>query len=75
MTDNLVVAKETFWLKGRICIEGGWPYREDDPLVQAKPHMFLPIVPKSSVNIEAATAAPGEKRSIVRRTRKKSDDD
>lgn len=40
---------------------------EDDPIVQASPGDFMSSTEYGSSNVEQATAAPGERRNVVRR--------
>ncbi len=62
---ELVQARESFFNGAAGEIAKGDIFRSDDPLVRAIPHMFVPLVLRSTAKeprVEQATAAPGEKR-------------
>lgn len=61
---GLVRARRSFFIAGRTLVRAGQIRRSDDPLVEARVELFEPV--EDSV-VEQATAAPGEKRNVVRK--------
>ncbi len=75
---DYVVADATFDFGESGSLRAGTIYRADDPLVRAHPEWFTDLeesgllvstAPKA-VTVEAATAAPGEKRATKRAANK-----
>lgn len=66
----VVAAKESFVTAGKRRVVAGELFDDEHELVRAAPHLFEPFenVVRGAETVEAATAAPGEKRSTVRRT-------
>lgn len=63
------------WEGGRIHLNPSQQWRADDPFVLARPEFFDidPVLPSTTEPpVERATAAPGERRTVVRPTSSKS---
>lgn len=70
---EVVYPKATGWVSESILLVQGEPWDANDPFVRDNPHHFIETsgtgVRRSGRTVEAATAAPGEKRA-ARRTSK-----
>jgi hypothetical protein len=68
---QILVARETFTAEydgAPVVVHGGVTrVRSDHPLVKGREHLFEAA--ESRVDVEQATAAPGEKRGIRRRSK------
>ena len=73
---GLVRASTTFHGADHLVVELGEVFEDTDPIVKDRPELFEPIAVgragEGFGGIESATAGPGEKRSGVRRSAKKS---
>lgn len=73
---SIVAAKTAFAGSGGVFVQGGALFAHDHPLVRRFPDMFeVPVFAGSDGEtvVEAATAAPGERRS-TKRTAKRTPD-
>lgn len=57
--------KTSFFFSGRL-YPVGFEVASDDPAVAGREHLFVAV--DRVVPVEAATAAPGEKRSVAKKT-------
>lgn len=66
MPSTTMVAVTSFAAPGRRVIREGQVLAGDDPLVSAHPSYFVPADVAAERQVEQATAAPGEKRTVSR---------
>ena len=59
---GLVRARRSFFVSGRQLISSGQVRRDNDPVVKARPDLFVAV---EDAVVEQATAAPGEKRRVT----------